>query len=106
MADLVYSTTGGKGKKKKDSGGKGYQQGSGPCKVRLEKKGRGGKVVTVVSNIPLPEAEAKALMKECQNQLACGGTFKNSQMEFRGDLADKVIAILTGKGLKAHRAGG
>lgn len=102
---LVYSTDGGR-VKNKDSKGTTYQAGSGPCKMRLEKNGRGGKLVTVLFNLPFQEAEALSLMKEFQVQLGCGATFKNSTMEFRGDLRDRIEKLFAAKGFKIIRAGG
>jgi len=93
-------------KPRQDSPKAGFQQAEGPIKVRLEKKGRGGKTVTVLFNLPMPEAEAKKLMKELQTQLACGGSLKESTIELRGDLAERVIQLLKDKGQIALRAGG
>jgi len=74
--------------------------------VRLETKGRGGKAVTVLFNLPFAEAEAVQMMKDLQASLGCGATFKHGQVELRGDMRDQVAAFFTRKGLKLVRAGG
>lgn len=84
----------------------GFRQGDGPIKVRLEKKGRGGKTVTVLFNLPMPEPEAKRLMKRLQALLACGGSLKDSTIELRGDVAERVLQLLKDQGQSAVRAGG
>lgn len=83
-----------------------YQPGNGPCKVRLETKGRAGKTVTVLFNIPVAEAEARRLMQTMQSQFGCGATLKDSTIELRGDWRDKVEAYLQSLGIKCIRAGG
>ena len=62
----------------------------GPFRVRLEKAGRAGKIVTVIFDIPLTEDKAHELRQTLQNQFGCGGTFKNATIELRGNLKDKV----------------
>lgn len=105
---LVFSTDNKNSVTKKSKGNKkaGFETGEGPIKVRLEKKGRGGKVVTKLWNLPMSEQEAKNLKKELQNHMACGATIKESSIELRGDLVEVVISYLNQKGMKALRAGG
>jgi translation initiation factor 1 len=86
--------------------GNAYQRGSGPFKLRLETKGRAGKAVTVIFNMPCDETEATAMMKEMQTKFGCGATFKNSVIELRGDCRDKIEAYFLAKGLKSVRVGG
>lgn len=103
----VYSTAGGRRKDDpKKSAGSSGPLASGPAKMRLETKGRGGKAVTVLWNLPLTEADAKGLMKELQGVLGCGATFKDGQIEIQGDHRDRVDAHFLKRGLKLVRAGG
>jgi translation initiation factor 1 len=103
----VYSTD-----KSKAGGDKPGQKNSGkplaggPLKMRLETKGRGGKAVTVLFNLPLSEADAKAMMRELQEKLGCGATFKDGTIEMRGDMRDRLEPLLVARGLKVVRAGG
>ncbi len=84
----------------------GYQKSSGPAKMRLESNGRGGKVVTVLFNLPLEEQEALAMMKDLQGLLGIGATFKNHCIELRGDHRDRVADYFARQGLVIKRAGG
>ena len=102
---LVYSTETGSHKKDKDSA-TGWVKSSGPAKMRLETNGRGGKAVTVLFNLPLDEAEAKAFLKTMQGAFGCGGAMKDNTLELRGDVRTKVEAFFAAKSLKIVKAGG
>ena len=102
---LVYSTESGS-QKKSGKKGKSYEKSDGPTKMRLETKGRGGKSVTVLFNLPFDEKDAKRTMKEMQTLLGCGATFKEGRIEMRGDLRDKIDKFFKDKGWKLVRAGG
>ena len=91
--ELVFSTEN-KIERKKNQKKTNYPPSKGPIKIRLEKKGRGGKTVTVLYNLPFSEEKAKTLMKALQTQCACGATFKNSVIELSGDNREKVTAFL------------
>lgn len=102
---IVFSTDKGRIKEEKKSG-KAYEKAEGPTKMRLEKNARGGKLVTVLFNLPFEKNDAKKWMKDLQAVCACGGTLKNSNIELRGDVRDKVVAFFEKKGEKIVRAGG
>jgi len=80
--------------------------GDGVARVRREKKGRGGKTVTTVTGVPLPQAELRELAKELRRHCGSGGTLKGEVIEIQGDHADAVAAALDARGLKVKRAGG
>ena len=103
----VYSTATGRAtKEKKQSKDAAYKVSEGPTKVRLETKGRGGKAVSVLFNMPFEEKDAKRLMKDLQTLLGVGATFKNGAIELRGDVREKLAAIFADRGWKLVRAGG
>jgi len=103
---LVYSTATGKVTAEK-SRDKDYSASSGPIKMRLETKGRGGKAVTVLFNLPFATAdEAKAMMRDLQTGLGCGATFKNNAIELRGDWRERVEGYCAQREMKVLRAGG
>lgn len=104
--DLVFSTASGKQKKNKSAKKSQSQSGTGPTKMRLEKKGRGGKSVTVIYNLPFSGEEAKAHMKKLQAECGCGATFKNGQIELQGDRRDAIEKYFQNENLKIQRAGG
>jgi translation initiation factor 1 len=103
----VYSTASGSAKKDAGRGkSSSWKKGSGPAKLRLETKGRGGKAVTVLFNLPWDEAEAKDRLRVLKDKLGCGGTIKESTIELMGDVRAKDEALLEKEGLKLVRAGG
>jgi translation initiation factor 1 len=75
-------------------------------RVRREKQGRGGKVVTVVYDLELTDSELKSLGKELRQTCASGGTVKEGKIEIRGDHRDKVVDLLQKRGFRARAAGG
>lgn len=80
--------------------------GDGRVRVRLEKKGRGGKAVTTVTGIPLKEAELKALGKKLKKKAGVGGAVKEGVIEIQGDQVEKIIESLRAEGYDAKRSGG
>lgn len=67
-------------------------------KLRLEKKGRGGKTVTVIFSLPDNPDYFKGLLKDLKNLCGTGGTLKDDQMELQGDYLVRVRESLIKKG--------
>jgi translation initiation factor 1 len=103
---LVYSTTGEQKDQRKSTLQSGYQQSSGPLKVRLETQGRGGKAVTVLFNLPFQESEAKEVKSALAQKFGCSATLKNSTIELRGDFRSQVLQWAESRGLECVKAGG
>jgi translation initiation factor 1 len=75
-------------------------------RVGRETKGRRGKGVTTVSDLPLDEnglAELAALLKQ---RLGTGGTVKDGRIEIQGDHRDRIVQELEAVGYRAKRVGG
>lgn len=68
------------------------------AKLRMEKKGRGGKAVTVVAGLPRNAAFLKALSQELKRACGTGGTIVDDAVELQGDLRDRVREFLQKKG--------
>lgn len=110
---IVYSTEHGKmcpscGRAKKDCVCVKRSQpskGDGTVRVYMERKGRKGKGVTVVKNIPLDTHDLKLFAKQLKQRCGTGGTVKNSNIEIQGDFRDIILEILKTAGYKAKRAG-
>ena len=68
------------------------------AKLRMEKKGRGGKTVTVVYDLPQNEAFLKALAQELKRACGTGGAVAENTIELQGDLRDRVREYLANKG--------
>ncbi len=81
-------------------------KGDGIARVRREKQGRGGKVVTTISGVLLPDSGLKELASDLKRCCGAGGSVKNGVIEIQGDHAESVISELEKRGYKARRAGG
>ena len=68
------------------------------AKLRLEKKGRGGKTVTVVYDLPDNTAFLKELAQELKRACGTGGAVSENTIELQGDLRERVREHLTQKG--------
>ena len=68
------------------------------AKLRLEKKGRGGKAVTVVYDLPRNEAFLKELSQTLKRACATGGAVTEDGVELQGDLRDRVREWLRQQG--------
>jgi len=80
--------------------------GSGKVRVRCERKGHGGKTVTVISGLPLDVATLTTLAGELKRRCGCGGTIKAGEIEIQGDHAELLLSELLKRGFAAKRAGG
>lgn len=71
---------------------------------RIEKGGRGGKVVTVLDQLPRNETFLKDLSKELKAKCGVGGTYKLTDsaglIEIQGDQRVKLKALLDAKGIR------
>lgn len=74
--------------------------------VRLDRKGRGGKLVTVVEGLPLQPKEREDLLRRLKARLGTGGTIRDASLEIQGDHCDALMAALEKMGHKPKRSGG
>ena len=68
------------------------------CVLRLEKKGRGGKTVTVVAGLPRHAAFLAALASELKKACGTGGTAAEESVEIQGDQRERLRPLLAAKG--------
>ena len=68
------------------------------AKLRMEKKGRGGKTVTLVYGLPDNAAFLKDLCAELKRACGTGGAVAEGAVELQGDLRDRVRDYLAKKG--------
>lgn len=73
--------------------------------IRLDRKGRGGKTVTVIEGLQLSAKDSEKLLKHLKTKLGTGGTVKDSWIEIQGDHIDAVMAELAGLGYRPKRSG-
>ena len=68
------------------------------AKLRMEKKGRGGKTVTVVYDLPGNQPFLKELASELKRACGVGGAVVENSVEIQGDLRDRIRDLLVKKG--------
>jgi translation initiation factor 1 len=68
------------------------------ARLRMERQGRGGKVVTVVSGLPQNGDFLKNLVQEVKRACGTGGAVRDGAIELQGDLRDRVRQLLLAKG--------
>ena len=68
------------------------------AKLRMERKGRGGKTMTVVYDLPQNAAFLKGLADELKRACGTGGAVVDGGVEIQGDLRDRVRGVLVKKG--------
>jgi len=74
--------------------------------VGRETKGRRGKGVTVISDLPLDESGVTELATKLKTRLGTGGTVKEGRIEIQGDHRDRIVQELEALGYQVKRAGG
>ena len=78
----------------------------GVVRIRLEKKGRGGKAVTSVNGLPGDEKELKVMAKKIKSKLGTGGAIKDGVVEFQGDRRQDVQKHIEAMGFSVKLVGG
>ncbi len=101
---LVYSTDQGRIKEKKSDSN--AISGDGTVRVCLEKKGRGGKIVTVINGLPMTGNDLKAFARQLKKRCGGGGAVKDGNIELQGNHVDTLIDVLKKQGYNAKRFGG
>ena len=72
------------------------------CVLRLEKKGRGGKTVTVVAGLPRNAAFLASLASELKRACGTGGTAQEDAVEIQGDQRERLRPLLSAKGFSVR----
>lgn len=78
----------------------------GIVRVMRDRKGRGGKTVTVINGVMASPSELATLAQDLKKLCGSGGTIKDGNIEIQGDHCDKVMTKLTALGYRVKRAGG
>ena len=71
-----------------------------------ETAGRKGKGVSVITGLPLNDADLEALATRLKSSCGAGGAVKDGKIEIQGDHRDRLVAELKKLGYDAKRSGG
>ena len=71
--------------------------------VKIDRRQRAGKQVTLVDGFVGSQADLEALAKTLKVKCGVGGSAKDGQITVQGDLRDKVTALLLQLGYGAKR---
>jgi len=74
-------------------------------RVQLDKNGRAGKQVTLVTGFVGSSNDLETLTKLLKTKCGVGGSSKDGEAILQGDLRDKVVQTLLKEGYKAKRIG-
>ena len=74
-------------------------------RAELDKNGRAGKQVTLVTGFVGSSNDLEALTKLLKAKCGVGGSSKDGEIILQGDLRDKVVQALLKEGYKAKRIG-
>jgi len=75
-------------------------------RIHLEKKGRGGKEVSIVKGFSGPKEILQNWAKELKKECGVGGSVKNNEIIIQGNNRDKILQILKSKGIKNIKLSG
>ncbi len=74
--------------------------------IRLDRKGRGGKSVTIIEGLRMPQKKMEELLRQVKTRLGAGGTIKDTCFEIQGDHCDTLMAVFEKMGYRPKRSGG
>lgn len=74
----------------------------GPARavVRMERKGRGGKEVTVVEQLALGARDLESWLQALKGALGCGGSIEGDTLVLQGDQRKRLPSILESRGVR------
>lgn len=71
--------------------------------VRIDRRQRAGKQVTLIEGFVGNSEDLSALAKTLKTKCGVGGTAKDGEITIQGDLRDKICTLLTSMGYNAKR---
>jgi translation initiation factor 1 len=74
-------------------------------RVLLDKNGRAGKQVTLVTGFVGSHADLEGLCKKLKTKCGAGGSAKDGEVLIQGDVREKIVQILQSEGYKAKKSG-
>jgi translation initiation factor 1 len=68
--------------------------------VRMERKGHGGKTITVLAGLSAPPDSLEALCKRLRKHFGCGARIVDEDVVLQGDLRDRLRDWLLAEGVR------
>jgi translation initiation factor 1 len=78
----------------------------GVVRLLRDRKGRGGKTVTLVAGLSVSSAELTRLASDLKRLCGTGGTVRGELIEIQGDVRDRIKPELERRGYTVKIAGG
>lgn len=72
-------------------------------KVRLDKKQRSGKIVTLIEGLRMSDEAIEDLSRQLKTYCGGGGSAKNGEILIQGDHRDKIVQWLIKKGFSRSK---
>jgi translation initiation factor 1 len=76
------------------------------ARISRDRKGRGGKTVTVISGLQHDPATLERLLKTLKQRCGAGGALKDGALEIQGDHRARVAEALVELGYRIKQVGG
>ena len=73
---------------------------SGALTVLTDKKGRNGKIATIVEGFTVSQKEVEEIARKLKQKLGVGGSVREGEILIQGDHKEKVILFLKGMSFK------
>jgi translation initiation factor 1 len=105
---LVYSTEHGDLRRRQPAAAPGLSLPPAQQTAFLQRtsRGRGGKVVTLITNLHLSPEDQKSLARHLKQVCGTGGTLKDGVIEIQGDHRKSIAAALQHLGYNTKLVGG
>ncbi len=101
LGGLVYSTN-----QEKQKAIENPEPSEQTIEAHFSKKGRGGKVVTVLKGFQADTDTLKSIAKRLKTKLGVGGNVKNGEIIIQGNNRDKIVDWLKKEGYRVKKVGG
>ena len=95
---IVYSTSQDFKLEVEEEGIIDLKPGEQALKVRLDKKQRAGKIVTLIEGLRMSDDSLEDLSRQLKTHCGGGGSVKNGEILIQGDHRDKIVQWLIKKG--------
>lgn len=100
---IVYSTAADFNFKNEEEPVESLAPGEQQLRIVLDKKHRGGKVVSIIKGFSMKESEIELLAKQLKTFCGSGGSAKDGEIIIQGDHREKILQWLVKNGYSKTR---